>query len=167
MPKPSEPSAAAIREDKNAITQELITTAIRDEQVIHVLMCSTATEMWDALRIIHEPQGQQSIISTKCALYSAQAKEGTNIAAHLNEMKQKREHLTLSGHLIDRDEFKAILVASLPHSWEAWTTSYLGYQGGTQGNHAAQVMTEQQLVALLCEGRNPLQGERCYRRVCL
>ena len=90
-PKPSEPSAAAIWEDKDVITQELITTAIRDEQVIHVSMCTTAAEMWDALRIIHEPQGQQSIISTKRALYSAQAKEGTDIAAHLNEMKQKHE----------------------------------------------------------------------------
>ena len=83
--------------------------------------------------------------------YSTQAKEGTNTMAHLNEMKQKHEHLTLSSHLIDRDEFKAILVALLPCSWEAWTISYLGYQGGTQGNHAAQVMTEQQLVSLLCE----------------
>ena len=89
-PKPSEPSTVAIWEDKDAIAQELITTVIRDEQVIHVSTCTTAAEMWDALRIIHEPQGQQSIISTKRALYSAQAKEGTDIAAHLNEMRQKR-----------------------------------------------------------------------------
>jgi hypothetical protein len=150
-PQPSDPSASAIWEEKDTITQELITTAIRDEQVIHVSMCNTATEMWDTLRIIHEPQGQQSIISTKCALYSTQAKKGTDIMAHLNEMKQKHEHLTLSGHLIERDEFKAILVASLPCSWEAWTTLYLGYQGGTQGNQTAQTMTEQQLVSLLCE----------------
>ena len=93
-PKPSKPSAVAIWEDKDTITQELITTAIRDEQVIctvHVSTCTTAAEMWDTLRIIHEPQGQQSIISTKRALYSAQAKEGTDIAVHLNEMKQKHE----------------------------------------------------------------------------
>jgi hypothetical protein len=151
MPQLSDPSASAIWEEKDAITQELITTAIRDEQVIHVSTCNTAAEMWDALRIIHKPQGQQSIISTKHALYSAQAKKGTDIAAHLNEIKQKCERLTLSGHLIKRDEFKAILVASLPRSWEAWTTSYLGYQGGTQGNQTAQTMTEQQLVSLLCE----------------
>jgi hypothetical protein len=81
---PSDPSASAIWEEKDIIAQELITTAIRDEQVIHVSTCNTAAEMWDALRIIHEPQGQQSIISTKRALYSAQAKEGTDIAAHLN-----------------------------------------------------------------------------------
>jgi hypothetical protein len=57
-PQPSDPSASAIWEEKDVIAQELITTTICDEQVIHVSTCNTAAEMWDALRIIHEPQGQ-------------------------------------------------------------------------------------------------------------
>jgi len=107
--------------------------------------------MWEALHIIHTPQGQQSILSTKCALYSAQAEEGTNIAEHINDMKILRDQLSLLGHQIDDTKFKSILVASLPHSWEGFTTSYLGYQGGTQGNINAQIMTVQELVSLLCE----------------
>ena len=41
-PKPSEPSTTAIWEDKDAIAQELITTTICDEQVIHVSTCTVA-----------------------------------------------------------------------------------------------------------------------------
>jgi hypothetical protein len=145
----SDPSTLAIWKEKDAIAQEVITTVIHNEQIIHILTCNTAAEMWNNLRIIHEPQGQQSIISTKCALYSTQAKEGTNITAHLNKIKQRCEHFTLAGHLIEQDEFKAILVASHPRSWEDWTTLYLSYQGGTQGNQTTQTMTEQQLVSLL------------------
>lgn len=107
--------------------------------------------MWEALCTIHELCGQQSIISTKCALYSAQAEEDTDIPTHLNEMKLLCDRLDLSGHQINDTEFKTILVTLLPHSWELFTTLYLGYQGGVLGNQHAQIMTIQQLVSLLME----------------
>ena len=150
-PQPQDRVGAAIWRSKDLIARELITTAIKDEQIIHISECKTAVEMWEALRIIHAPRGQQSILSTKRALYSAQAEEGTDIAEHINDMKTLRDRLSLSGHRIDDTEFKSILVASLPRSWEGFTTSYLGYQGGTQGNINAQIMTVQELVSLLCE----------------
>jgi len=150
-PQPLDPDAVSNWKLKDLVAQELITTAIKDEQVVHISECTSSAQMWEALRTIHEPRGQQSILSTKRALYSAQAKEDSDIAAHLNDMKVLRERLGLSGHRIDDMEFKSILVSSLPHSWEAFTTSYLGYQGGTLGNQSAQVMTVQQLVSLLTE----------------
>ena len=129
--------------------QEIITLAIEDEQVLSVSECNTAAEMWESLHAIHELCGQQSILSTKRTLYSTQAKEGLDIALHLGYMKILCECLAMCGHQVNHVEFKSILVASLPHSWESFTSLFLGYQGGTQGNQQAQVMTVQQLVSLL------------------
>ena len=150
-PQPQDPDDAAVWTQKDLPTQEIITHVIENKQVLSVSECNTAAEMWESLHFIHEPHGQQSILSIKCALYSAQAKEGSNIALHLGYMKILHKCLAMSGHWIDHVEFKSILVTSLPHSWESFTSLFFGYQGSTQGNQQAEVMTMQQLVSLLIE----------------
>lgn len=125
--QPQDPVAAAEWKMKDAIAQELVVTTIKDEQVLHIIECETSAQMWEALRIIHEPRGQYYIFLTKRALYTAQASEDTDIPSHLNYMRLLRQRLTLAGHPIDDTEFKAILAASLPRSWGAFTMSYLGY----------------------------------------
>ena len=158
-PQPQDPAALAIWKTKDLVARTLITTAIKDEQIIHISDCSTSAEMWNALRVTHEPRGQQSILSLQRALYSTQAEEGADIPAHLNEMKALRDRLALSGYRTDDNDFKSILVASLPRSWESYTTSYLGYQGGTQGNQNAQVLTSAELASLLCEEYTRRKGK--------
>ena len=148
VPQPQDSHAAATWRKQDLDAQELITTTIQDKQVINISECTTLADMWESLCTIHEPRGQQSILSTKCVLYSTQAKEDSDIATHLGYMKILHEYL---GHCVDHNQFKAILVTLLPESWESFTTSYLGYQGGSQGNQHTQVMTVQQLVSLLIE----------------
>lgn len=145
VPRPQDPSAVPDWRNKDLIAQALIATTIKDEQVIHIAEYKTSAQMWTALRAVHEPLWQRSIFSTIRMLYRAQAKETTNIPTHLSHMRLMRERLRSSGHIIDDLDFKYILVDSLPHSWEAFTTSYLGYQGGIQ------VTTAQELISLLCE----------------
>lgn len=81
-----------------------------------------STQMWEALHVIHEPQGQQSNLSMKKSLNSTEVKEDTNIPTHFNEIQ---EHFTLFGHIIDGTEFKAVLVASLPQLWEGFMNQQL------------------------------------------
>jgi hypothetical protein len=150
-PQPQDPAASAIWKSKDLIARTLITTVVKDEQIIHISNCSTAAEMWNALCMTHELRRQQSILSLWRALYSTQADEGTDIPAHLNEIKSLRDRLSLSGHKTDDNDFKSILVASLPRSWESFSSSYLGYQGSTLGNQNAQTMTSAELTSLLCE----------------
>jgi hypothetical protein len=150
-PRPQDPAAAADWDLKDQIGKEMITTRIKDEQVIHISECVTAAQMWDALRIIHEPQSQQTIISTMKVLYSTEAAENADIPTHLHQMRAMCEHHTISGHIINDTNFKAILVASLPHTWEGWTSSYLGYQGGLQGNNKADSATVQEIISIICD----------------
>ena len=107
--------------------------------------------MWEALHIIHEPHGNQSIISTKHALYDTVASDGMDVVAHLNELCLIWERLTLAGELISENEFKVLVASSLPKSWDFFTQGYLGYHGGMQGNTEAQALTVQQLFSLIHE----------------
>ena len=90
--------------------------SIQDEQVVYIQECQTSAQMWEALRIIHEPHGNQSIISTKHALYDTIASENADVIAHLNELHLIREHLTLAGELVSKNEFKVLVASSLPKS---------------------------------------------------
>ena len=74
--KPNDPDNAAIWNSRDLVAQELITVNIKDEQVIHVNDHVTSAEMWANLWTVHEPHGQQSLISAKKLLYSTQAQEG-------------------------------------------------------------------------------------------
>ena len=62
-PQPQDPAALAIWKSKDLVARTLITTVIKDEQIIHISDCSTSAEMWNALRVTHGPRGQQSILS--------------------------------------------------------------------------------------------------------
>jgi hypothetical protein len=150
-PRPQDPAAAADWDLKDQIRKEMITTGIKDEQVIHISECVTAAQMWDALRIIHEPRSQQTIISTMKVLYSTKAAENADIPTHLHQMRAMCERLTILGHIINNTDFKAILVASLPCTWEGWTSSYFSYQGGLQGNNKADSATVQEVISIVCD----------------
>ena len=113
VPRPQAPVAAAVWEAKDAFAQELIVTTIKDEQVVYIVGCDSAAQMWEALRTIHEPRDQFSIVSMKRALYTTQAKEGSDVTAHTNKMKHFRARLALVGYQIDDDEFEGVLRASL------------------------------------------------------
>ena len=136
-PQPQDHDDDAVWTQKDLLAQEIITLVIENKQVLSVSECNTAAKMWEFLHAIHELHGQQSILSTKFALYSAQAKEGSNITLYLGYMKILHKHLAISGHQINHVKFKSILVTLFPHSWESFTSLFLGYQGGTQGNQQA------------------------------
>ena len=105
--------------------------------------------MWEALCIIHELCGNQSIISIKCALYNTITSEGVDIIAHLNELCFIWECLMLAGELISENEFKVLVVLSLPKSWDSFMQGYLGYHSGMQRNTEAQALIIQQLFSLI------------------
>lgn len=149
--KPEDSEGAAIWNSQDLIAQELITTSIKDEQVIHISECETSAEMWSKLWAVHEGLRLSHKVSTQKKLYAAQASEGTDIAEHIKEMKRLRNRLSLAGYRIEESMFKEILVSSLPRSWDGFTASFSGYQWGGKANEYAIGYSVQELVSILCE----------------
>jgi hypothetical protein len=45
---------------------------------------------------------------------------------HIAELRRMQTRLMEKGYKVDDEEFKSVLVMSLPNSWENFTTSYQG-----------------------------------------
>jgi hypothetical protein len=76
------------------------------------------------------------------------AKEGEDIAAHINKMRQIQISLHHMGSLVSDIDFSNVLVSSLPQSWDAFTSSFLGAQS------AEKQITSQELVVLIRDEYN-------------
>jgi hypothetical protein len=108
------------------IARTLILINIKDDQVVHVSHVKSVQEAWNNLRTIHETRSQSSALIAKRTFYSLKAEEEDDLSMHITDMINKRNELDIMGCEIPDHEFKAMLVMSLPKSWENWTSSYLG-----------------------------------------
>lgn len=133
------------------VAQTLIMNSITDEQMVHVTEAAMAEEMWNNLKSIHQVQGQQSVVVAKRNLFAMRAAEGVNIIEHVNEMKCQQNDLHLMGEIIMDKEYKSLLVMSLPDSWDAFTSSYLGTHTDTQGTKG---ITSQEITSLIIDEYN-------------
>ena len=131
----------------------LITGNIKFSQHVHVSQASMVKQMWENLTAMHEIHGQQSITALRHTLYHTKAVEGDDIVAHVNKMRSHQATLHQMGSIINDEDFKSILVSSLPVTWDAFTASYLGSQTGT-GTGTGTTMKSQELVALIRDEYN-------------
>src|ERR1700733_3534973 len=58
-----EKEALATWMKKDGLAQNQIILTIAEEEMVHITQANTAKEMWDALKMVHEPRGGASVIS--------------------------------------------------------------------------------------------------------
>src|ERR1700678_2787758 len=104
----------------------LITNNIDDQQMNHVVKAESSAEMWENLQAIHETVGSLGITTAKRRLLTTRAQNDTNIIDHINNLREQQYSLINMGERISDQEFKSILIMSLPDSWEVFTSSYQG-----------------------------------------
>ena len=73
----------------------------------------------------------------------------------------------LAGELVSENEFKVLVVSSLPKSWDSFMQGYLGYHGGMQGNAEAQALIIQQLLSLIHKESKRRKQWDMAKRVCI
>src|SRR5271156_4169704 len=116
--KPEDPMLARKWLGKDGIAQA--------QQMNHVIEATTSAEMWENLQSIHETVGLAGITAAKRRLLNTCADDDTNIVEHINNLRQQHNALVNMGERITDQEFKSILIMSLPETWDAFTTSYQG-----------------------------------------
>jgi gag-polypeptide of LTR copia-type len=123
---PEDPIAARKWLGKDSVTQALITNNIDNHQINHVVKATTSAEMWENLSSIHETVGSTGITASKCRLFNTCVEDDTNIIDHINNLHEQQNALTNMGERMSDQEFKSIMIMSLPESWDAFTASYQG-----------------------------------------
>ena len=82
--------------------------------------------MWQNLRAVHEVRGQSAITAAKRTFYGTRASDDVNIPEHVAEMCRQQNRLNQMGCQITDEEFKSVLVMSLPQLWDHFIASYQG-----------------------------------------
>lgn len=69
---------------------------------------------------------------------------------HIAELRRMQTRLMEKGYKVDDEEFKSVLVMSLPNSWENFTTSYQGtnIKLDKDGNPG---ITSQELISIILD----------------
>ncbi|GBE87024.1 hypothetical protein SCP_1002700 [Sparassis crispa] len=126
--------------------QTVIELLLSDSQMIHIADATTAAEMWNQLKLVKEASGQLGIMAYRRKFYRTVATEGSDIAAHITELRRTQEQLHMMGSKVSDDEFRTILITSLPESWDQFTSAYLGAT-----SQKDKLPTSHELIAILLE----------------
>jgi gag-polypeptide of LTR copia-type len=150
VPKPDDPAQLQKWEQRDLLAQILIKNNTSDEQMVHINQDSIqmAAQMWQSLRAVHELHGQSGITAAKHTFYGTRASDDVNIPDHIAKMHRQQNKLHQMGCMIDDEEFKTVLIMSLPQSWDHFISSYQGThlkpdKGGDRG------ITSQELTSVL------------------
>ena len=105
--------------------QLLITINLTPSQMVYVGGCTAARDMWANLKAMHE-SGAKVQRYYNC-LFHTRAEDGEDIGEHLNKVLRYREGISLMGRsdLVPDLLFKGAIAASLPPSWDKFTSPYV------------------------------------------
>ena len=120
----------------------LISWNVTPPEQVHILGCDSAHEMWKNLKDVHG-SGFKTVSTQWRKLFRITAGEGDDIVEHLDNLRQCGKQFEISDVF-----FNTIVAASLPPSWDTFTSEEI------VGNHGV-VVSPKQFISLI---------EREYRR---
>jgi hypothetical protein len=100
---------------------------------------STSALFWRSICDAYESHSYQMIINTLRRLNRMQATDSTDILRHLTEMQSLRSTLANINYSHDDHIFNGLVLASLPDSWDAYTTFIQEMQGIGIGNSISTI----------------------------
>lgn len=128
IPRPTEVDEQPAWDKKDKAAMRCIKMSIGDANMAHILGAKTSKAMWDNLTLVRERRGNQGIISARRRLYRTEAEEGVDIKDDIAKYRTVQEELLMMGSEVTDLEFTVVLIASLPVSWDTFTSSLLGSQ---------------------------------------
>lgn len=114
QPRPNQFADTTLLTDwelKNNTARGLIGLAIEDSQLIHIKNKSTATGLWEALKIVHERETVNSQITIMKKLCRLQMDEKDDLEKHINLISEQQ--LNDMGNIIEERWMIAILLLLL------------------------------------------------------
>lgn len=131
--------------------QTQIELSIGDSEMVHILQAKTAKEMWDTLCAVKEPRGALGVLSARRALYRSTMEEGGDMIAHIADIRKLQHDIHVMGEEVSDPEFLAVMVTSLPESWDSFTQAFFGATGGIGNQGQAKKLSSSELAALLID----------------
>lgn len=123
-PESAEITSAWTRKDEKA--RAMIGLALEDNQLVHIMEALSAQEMWEKLKGYHERGSLSNKIHVLRRLCSMRLVEGGNLSDHLMEASELVYRLARMGESLKEHLVVAILLSSLPDSYDPLVTALEG-----------------------------------------
>src|SRR5579871_6418566 len=118
-PKPIQNQAGYVAWMKKASkARALIITSLQMSQVEHIRKLESPQEIWEKLKKVHEPQDRQHRLFLRRKFFTLKMQEGDSIQDHINKIKLYQDKLEAMGGNLQEEDVLAVLLASLPESYE-------------------------------------------------
>ena len=118
------------------LARVLISWNVTPSEQVHILGCDSAHEMWKNLEDVHGSRSHRisTVLAQRRKFCCTTAKEGDNIAGHLDKLKQYRDQINFAAiggetFEISYSFFIMIIASSLPESWHSFTCNCLDGPG--------------------------------------
>src|ERR1700761_2094725 len=111
---------------EQAVIKQGLATVIPDSLFLKVKGEKTAKAMWDKVKNHFEKKSQMVTVDLRRKLQDERCAEGGDVKAHLTKLHTFREDLTAMGADPGEKEFIAIVLGSLPESWETYLSALTG-----------------------------------------
>jgi len=115
-----------------AVVKQQIAATIPDSLFMKVQGKGTALEIWKVLMADFQNKSWMVSVDLRCRLQQLQCAEKGDVRAHFSTLRTMREDLAAMGHSPSDDDFYAIVLGSLPPSYDSFisalnaTSSVLG-----------------------------------------
>jgi hypothetical protein len=115
-----------------AIVKQQVAATIPDSLFMKIRDKGTALEIWEALRNEFQNKSRMVAVDLRRRLQQEHCAEKGDVRLHFSKLRLMREDLAAMGHPPGDDEFYAIILGSLPYSFEPFisalnaTSSVLG-----------------------------------------
>ncbi|THH15142.1 hypothetical protein EUX98_g9511 [Antrodiella citrinella] len=115
-----------------AVVKQLVASTITDSQFMKVRTKPTAAAIWAALTGEFEKKSRMVSVDLRRRLQDTRCGERDDLRTHFSKLRTMREDLSAMGHPPSDDDFYAIILGSLPSSYDPYisavtaTSSVLG-----------------------------------------
>jgi len=115
--KSSQPDQQVEWDEKDAKARGILVTSMDSSQLVHLMSCKTAEEMWTRLESIHQQKSAASKSILTGQFYTFKMDSGKEIAANVADLESLVAQLEAVGWKVKDEDFIAKVISSLPSSF--------------------------------------------------
>ena len=106
-----------------AVVKQQIAATIPDSLFMKIRTKGTAREIWEALKKDFQNKSRMVSVDLRRRLHQQHCPEKGDIRLHFDTLRLMREDLASMGHAPSEDDFYAILIGSLPPSYDPYVSA--------------------------------------------
>ncbi|XP_076298348.1 uncharacterized protein LOC143217696 [Lasioglossum baleicum] len=99
---------------QDSCAQRIIATTVADCQLVHIMNCTSAKDMWQALHNLYEQRSETSIHMLQQKWYQISKDLKDNMASHVAKLKDLAHHLQALGEPISDSMIMTKILMTLP-----------------------------------------------------